>query len=171
MIELNVRHSVAADIAAIKTVYAGPIAIAGTLQLPYVSDDLWEQRLNKPAPGAYSFVAEHAQTIVGHLGFSVMQNPRRKHVGTFGMAVLDDFERKGVGSALVQAALDQADNWLDLTRIEITAFIDNTSALALYKKHGFEVEGELKQFAFRNGEYVNAYTLARLKPVKSCATH
>ena len=35
--------------------------------------------------------------------------------------------------------------------------------MALYRKFGFIVEGTGKQYALRNGEYVDAYFMARLK--------
>ena len=53
------------------------------------------------------------------------------------MAVHDDWAGRGVGTALMQAALDLADNWLGLTRVELTVWADNQAALALYRKAGF----------------------------------
>jgi GNAT superfamily N-acetyltransferase len=50
---------------------------------------------------------------------------RMRHVGSMGMAVRDDWQGKGVGTALMEAALDLADNWLNLTRIEVTVYVDN----------------------------------------------
>jgi site-specific DNA recombinase len=40
----------------------------------------------------------------------------------------------------------------------------NAIAIALYEKFGFEVEGTHRRLAFRDGEYVDAYSMARLKP-------
>ncbi|HEX9390637.1 MAG TPA: GNAT family N-acetyltransferase [Usitatibacteraceae bacterium] len=42
-------------------------------------------------------------------------------------------------------------------------YVDNVAAIALYKKFGFEIEGTLRMYAFRNGEYVDAHSMARLK--------
>ena len=36
------------------------------------------------------------------------------------MVVRDDWRGRGVGTALMEAALDLADNWLNLTRIELS---------------------------------------------------
>ena len=80
------------------------------------------------------------------------------------MAVRDDWQGKGVGTALMEAALDLADNWLNLMRIELHVYVDNAGGIALYEKFGFEVEGTHRRFAFRDGEYVDAYSMARLKP-------
>jgi putative acetyltransferase len=60
-------------------------------------------------------------------------------------------------------SLTLCDNWLRIERIELTVFADNPSALALYRKFGFEIEGTGKKFALRNGEYVDAYYMARMK--------
>jgi putative acetyltransferase len=39
--------------------------------------------------------------------------------------------------------------------------VDNASAIALYKKFGFEIEGTHKRFAYYDGEYVDAHIMAR----------
>jgi putative acetyltransferase len=56
--------------------------------------------------------------------------------------------------------LELADKWLKLTHLEIEVYTDNQAAIALYKKFVFEIEGMLRKFAFRDGEYVHA-TLCR----------
>lgn len=55
------------------------------------------------------------------------------------------------------------DNWLRVDRIELTVFVDNAPAIKVYKKFGFEIEGTGKKYALRNGEYVDAYFMARVK--------
>jgi L-phenylalanine/L-methionine N-acetyltransferase len=102
--------------------------------------------------------------VVGSLGLETSPTRwRMRHVGSIGMAVSDDWQGKGVGTALMEAALDLADNWLNLTRIELRVYVDNSAAVALYKKFGFEIEGTHRRLAFRNGEYVDAYSMARIR--------
>ena len=60
------------------------------------------------------------------------------------------------------AALDLADNWLELTRVELTVYTDNAAGIALYEKFGFEKEGTHRRYAFRDGGYVDAYSMARV---------
>lgn len=67
-----------------------------------------------------------------------------------------------MGSALMQAAVDLADRWLGLTRLELTVYTDNTPAVRLYEKFSFVNEGIHRQYAFRDGELVDAYAMARL---------
>jgi putative acetyltransferase len=79
------------------------------------------------------------------------------------MAVHDDYHGRGVGTALMVACLDLADNWLNLHRVDLDVYVDNEPALRLYKKFGFVIEGRLVDYAFRDGAYVDVYMMARLR--------
>jgi L-phenylalanine/L-methionine N-acetyltransferase len=57
-----------------------------------------------------------------------------------------------------------ADNWLNVSRLELTVFTDNARAISLYKKHGFEIEGTHRSYALRYGNLSDAFAMARLKP-------
>ena len=39
----------------------------------------------------------------------------------------------------------------------------NAIGIALYEKFGFEREGTHRRYAFRDGEYVDAYSMARIR--------
>jgi len=68
-----------------------------------------------------------------------------------------------VGKALLEAALDMCDNWLNIHRVELQVFVDNAAAIHLYEQLGFVQEGRHKDFAFQHGGYVDAYTMARIR--------
>ena len=40
---------------------------------------------------------------------------------------------------------------------------ENPPAMRLYKKLGFEIEGTHRKYAFRDGAYVDAHTMARVR--------
>jgi len=160
--DVEVRRAGLSDAKAIKEVYECENAYRETLQLPYPSLDLWEKRISTLPEHVYAYVALRNDKVVGHIGFEVLTNPRRRHVGSFGMGVKDSAHGKGVGSALLTAVTELADKWLNLKRIEITVYVDNERAISLYKKFGFEIEGESKAYAFREGEYVNVFHMARM---------
>jgi putative acetyltransferase len=42
-------------------------------------------------------------------------------------------------------------------------YTDNAPAIRLYEKFGFTIEGTLVDFAFRDGQYVDVYMMARLR--------
>lgn len=162
---ITVRRAAPADADALAAVYAGPKAYGGTLQLPFPTAETWRKRLAEPTDGSYSLVACVEGEVVGNLGLHTLpKNPRRRHVGQIGMAVRDDWQGRGVGTALMAAAIDLADNWLNLGRIELDVYTDNAAAIRLYEAFGFEREGVGRAFAFRGGGYVDAYLMARLGP-------
>jgi putative acetyltransferase len=161
--KIEVRHAEPADYEAIHMIYTQPKVVWGTLQLPYSSSEKYRVRLAEPAQGAHTLVACIDGEVVGHLNLMTRpDSPRRKHAGGIGMGVHDDWQGKGVGSALMEALIDLADNWLNLTRLELTVYIDNEPAVKLYQKYGFEIEGQLRRYAFRAGQYVDVYHMARL---------
>jgi putative acetyltransferase len=135
----------------------------GTLRLPYTRKDQWRKWMENPSEEQTGIVAVLEGRIVGSAGIQ-QHKGRRRHVGELGMWVHDDFHRRGIGSALTAALVDVADNWLDLKRIELTAYVDNEPAIRLYQKFGFEVEGTCRGYAFRDGRYVDTFFMARLRP-------
>lgn len=163
MTEITVRAREPGDIEAVAAIFASPGVTAGTLQLPLRSVEERRARFAQPSPEAHSLVAEIDARVVGMLGLHVETPPRRRHCAGLGMAVHADAQGRGVGSALMAAALDLADNWLGLRRVELSVYTDNAPAIHLYEKFGFVIEGTARQYAFRNGEYVDAYHMARLR--------
>jgi putative acetyltransferase len=160
--KIVIRHSEPADARGIQAIYAQPNAYSGTLQLPYPSENAWESKIGNLPDNIYSLVALIDDRVVGNIGFEVYTKQRRRHAGTLGMGVHDDFQNKGVGTALLTAMLDLTDNWLNIQRIEITVYIDNEAAIALYKKFNFTIEGQSPMYAFRNGEYIDVYHMGRI---------
>ncbi len=160
----SIRRSEPGDFEAVHRLFMAPRVIWGTLQMPYPSLEMWRKRLAEPPEGLYSLVACVEAEVIGQLGLHTFpSNPRRRHVGGLGMAVRDDWQGKGVGTALMQAAIDLAENWLNLSRLELDVYTDNEPAIRLYKKFGFTTEGTLARYAYRDGRYVDTYTMARLR--------
>ena len=159
-----IRHAEPTDYEAAHRIFSAPNVIRGTMQLPFPSAEMWRKRLAEPPEGLYTLVACVDDEVVGQLGLHTFPNrPRRRHAASIGMAVRDDWQGKGVGTALVEAALDLADNWLNVTRLELSVFADNEPAIRLYEKFGFVVEGTLVQYVLRDGEYCDCLAMARIR--------
>src|SRR5262249_38777021 len=159
-----VRRAEPGDAEAIHQTFLGPKAIAGTLQLPYPSVEMWRKRIADFAQDDYLLVATIDGEVVGNAGLHASKSPRRRHVGAVGMTVRDDRQRSGVGTALMKAAIELADGWLNYQRLELFVYTDNLAALALYRKFDFVIEGTCRAYAFRDGRYVDAYQMARISP-------
>jgi len=161
--KIVVRHAELSDAESLHKIYSQPALYRDTLQLPHPTLKRWQQRFIEPQPGHYHLVACLEGQVVGQITLMVEPSPRRSHVATFGMGVDENYQGQGVASALMQEMVSLCDNWLRIERIELTVYCDNPAALALYRKYGFEVEGTGKQFALRDGHYVDAYYMARLR--------
>lgn len=163
MENLIIRRTEPKDAQGLQQLYAGIDAFSQTLQLPNPSVKNWESRLNNLPENVHLFVGILDDEIVGDISLIVNNRPRQRHIANLGMAVKAGHHGKGIGTAMLNNAIDLAENWINISRIELTVYTDNEKAINLYKKFGFVVEGEAKNYAFRNGEFVNAFYMARVK--------
>ena len=164
---IQIRHAVTEDYRAIHHVYSAPSTYSGTLQLPYVDPQVWRKRLENATDNNCTLVACVDDVIVGSIGLHIAPQLRRRHVGIIGMGVHDKWQKKGIGKELLYAAIDLADNWYGLRRLELSVFVDNARAISLYKNAGFLIEGTLRQYAYRAGAFIDAYSMARIKSMNT----
>lgn len=99
--------------------------------------------------------------IIGWCDISSLNRPVFNHIGSLGIGVLAPYRGQGVGKALIMSALQKSKE-KGLTRIELTVREKNKSAIALYKKFGFEKEGIHKNGVCIDGKYENHIFMARL---------
>ena len=108
-------------------------------------------------------VAEVDSKVIGSLNirrFSPDSN-KSDHVGSLGMLVVNGYREMGVGSALMDYAMNWANETPGIEKILLGVFSGNERAIRLYEKFGFEVEGvEKKQFKIR-GRYVDEILMAK----------
>ena len=164
---ITVRRSTPRDAAALARIMGDPEVLPNLMQLPYTSTEIWERRLaDNDAPGKtdLSLVAERNGCVVGSAGLHPAAQTRRRHVALLGISVAREAQGQGVGHALMQALCDYADHWAQLLRIELTVFVDNERAIALYRRFGFVHEGTFRAYALRQGVYVDTLAMARLHP-------
>lgn len=160
----SIRRAVIADAEGLTELFSDPSVIAGTLQLPFASPQLWRDRLSAPDAPLMLVAVTTEGTIIGNAGLHTnSRTPRRAHAASIGMGVAEAHQRKGVGSKLLGAVLEVADHWYGLTRIELSVYTDNIAAISLYKKFGFEMEGTFRKYSLRAGELCDCYTMARLR--------
>lgn len=161
--DITIRRAELSDAEAMWRCFTAPRVVRNTLQPPYRSVESVREQLAKNGEGDHILVAVVDGEVVGLIGLHAKTRPRINHIGEIGMMVRDDWQGKGVGSAMMRAAVDLADKWLNLARIELTVYTDNEPAIALYRKFGFEIEGTMRKSAFRDGEFVDAHMMARIK--------
>ena len=101
---------------------------------------------------AQFFVADDGERIIGELGIEVAPYG----VADFGMMVAADARGRGVGSALLSAAIEWARS-AGAHKVALQVWPDNQGAIALYRKFGFAQEGHLRRhYRRRNGDLWDA---------------
>ncbi len=163
-LKITIRPATQEDAEALAKVFADRSASNGTLQHPYTSSEVWRTRLaGNVGTRQVVFAAMVNGRVVGNAGLHPLNdNPRQKHVCGLGISIAEAYQGRGVGRALMNACLDFADNWANYARVELTVHADNARAVKLYESLGFEHEGRLRDFSFREGGYVDALFMGRV---------
>jgi len=113
-----------------------------------------EKQLIKETEGnGIWLLAFEAEEIVGFLAFNKGTRVKKRHTASFGMSVRKAYWDKGIGTALMKEMLKEASKITDLKKIELSVFLDNTKAIALYKKFGFSEEGIERKAYLSDGNY------------------
>lgn len=108
------------------------------------------------------FVALHDARVLGWCDVLPVAGQMRAHVGTLGMGVVLEQRGKGVGKALIHAAIAKAHE-RGLSRIELTVHSENQVAQALYRNVGFVHEGTQRRGWYRDGQYFDIHHMAKLQ--------
>jgi len=158
-----VRPATAGDVDALVELYAAVAAegrwIAG--EVPIDRDRRrarWAEMLERS--DAATFVADAAGQLVGQLGIELA----RYGVADLGMLVAEGWRGRGVGSALMEAAIGWARD-AGAHKIALQVWPHNQAAIALYEKFGFQREGYLRRhYRRRSGELWDAVVMGLLLP-------
>ncbi len=88
----------------------------GTLRMPFQSVEQTRKWIRSDDPDKLNIVAVADGKVVGQAGLHRFSG-RRAHAAGIGMGVHDAWQRQGVGTTLLAALVDAADNWMGLKRI------------------------------------------------------
>lgn len=103
--------------------------------------------LNRQENSVY-LVGRVRSVLVGALKVTGGDLRRTRHVGRIEVFVDPERRGGGVGRALMQAAIQWAEDNPRLKKLSLSVFDDNARAIHLYESLGFQVEGR------RAGEYL-----------------
>jgi len=134
----------------------------GTAQLPFQTPEQIRSRLETIAADDRLLLASVGTDLAGSASLQRLRG-RRAHVGGIGMSVHDAWTGQGIGTALMAALIDLADNWLGLRRLQLEVNVDNAPAVALYRRFGFELEGTLRGVMLRDGDFIDCHSMGRVR--------
>jgi putative acetyltransferase len=140
-------------------------------QIPLRPDELFrtpEQQAElfdgAPARGDLFFIAEVDGIRTGEVNLRRGGRAAFRHSAVLGISVAREWRQNGVGSCLMQSAIEWAKTEGDLRRIELYVFATNAPAIRLYERFGFRIEGRRKGAVRVGDEFVDDLLMARVVP-------
>ena len=107
-----------------------------------------------------NFLALEGDRVVGVLVIERMSHPVNRHVATLGMAVERSLRGRGIGSALMVAALRWARS-AGVEKVTLEVYPTNEAAVALYRKFGFAEEGQLIRQSLKSYGYEDELIMSK----------
>ena len=86
---------------------------------------------------------------------------RVRHRANLGISVLKDYWGRGIGSMLMDAAIQTAQS-AGYAQIELQVAADNERAIRLYERFGFETYGRCPRALKREGSYADELEMVRI---------
>lgn len=156
----TVRPAVRADIPNVVELFAAVAAEGRWIGREHVDREERHASLSASLDGDDEalFVADAGGDLVGHLGISL----RPYGVAELGMMVATGWRGRGVGTALLEAAIDWARR-SGAHKVALQMWPHNVAASRLYRRFGFVEEGRLRRhYRRRNGELWDAVVMGLL---------
>nr|WP_306437523.1 GNAT family N-acetyltransferase [Saccharibacillus sp. O23] len=125
---------------------------------------------DRSSPVRLFLVAEADDRLVGYARCEAGSLRRFAHRAEFGVCVLRDYWGCGIGSSLLRAVLEWADAGETIAKIQLSVVATNESAIRLYRKYGFEIEGVLRNDRIHaDGRFYDTVLMGRFRDRASLA--
>jgi ribosomal protein S18 acetylase RimI-like enzyme len=135
-------------------------------QIPHTADAYGDMiRRYRQQSNAVILIADAGDSIAGLVRLTGGESPFTQHSADLHINVHPDYRGMGIGSALMNRAMQWAQNNRIIRRVELEVLARNEAAIRLYQRHGFEIEG-LNRASYRmvdeDGALVDSLVMARL---------
>ncbi|MDS5851967.1 GNAT family N-acetyltransferase [Streptococcus pneumoniae] len=99
--------------------------------------------------------------IAGIVNITADQRKRVRHIGDLFIVIGKRYWNNGLGSLLLEEAIEWAQASGILRRLQLTVQTRNQAAVHLYQKHGFVIEGSQERGA-EEGKFIDVYLMGKL---------
>jgi putative acetyltransferase len=99
------------------------------------------------------------QRIVGSESLHFRSAAVLKHKAELGIAVHDDYQNMGLGTAMINHLLEIARK-KELKKVYLLVNTENARAIHVYEKFGFKTEARLRMERYQNGRFGDEYRMA-----------
>ena len=130
---------------------------------PYTREDAerWIAYNEGLAP-VLNFAVELGERVVGGVGLVLGQDVHR-HAAEVGYWLARSVWGRGLATAALRALMRYAFDELQLVRLHAGVFVWNPASARVLEKAGFAREGLYRRWAYKDGEYVDAWAYACLR--------
>jgi len=142
-----VRAATPDDAAAHVTLWKGVVAESRWMEMEAFDHSVDEYRRlfeHSVTNDGARYAAIAGRDVAGSIRIARINGAAHQHVAYFTMAVAAHWRRRGIGAALLAAAIEWAHSH-GVERIVLNVFASNSAAIALYRKAGFLEEGILRK--------------------------
>lgn len=112
--------------------------------------------------------AEDEGELVGFISAGRGNHLRTQHSAYIVCGIREKYRRQGLGTKFFQL-LDEWARAQNIHRLELTVMCENTAALSLYLKSGFEIEGAARHTMRVRGVYKDEYHMSKIYPEEAQA--
>jgi RimJ/RimL family protein N-acetyltransferase len=109
-------------------------------------------------------VALDESKVVGFLAAMGGERNRLRHSALLALGVLRAYWSQGVASHMLSKTISWAPG-AGIKRLELTVHTANSRAVALYQRHGFEIEGTTRSSLRVNGVYTDEYLMSLITDI------
>lgn len=160
---LRFRRAVPDDCVELQSLSSDIDAVWALGCAPFETAQWWRDKVTRAASNGLFVVAVHEDRVIAYIELYVDTLCWvRRHVATIGLCVHEDYRGQGVGSELLQNAVEWASDWLGLTRLELFVWADHAPAIALYESQGFLREGVHESFGYSRGRHATAISMGKV---------
>lgn len=117
---------------------------------------------HKMAKNRIFIIAFLNNKIIGILNVNSSKKKRLEHIGEFGMSVLKEYWNQGVGGSLLKFMINWAEKSDVIKKLNLKVLVENESAIRLYKKNGFILEGTVRRDIKLNDSFHDTYQMGLL---------
>ena len=113
------------------------------------------------SPSSFMISCLISGEIAGNVSVTGMSNRKAGHRAELGIAVRSSCQSVGVGTALLETALDTASS-IGFRQVELGVCSGNDRAIRLYRRHGFSEAGRIPEaFALPDGSFQDEIIMIR----------
>lgn len=164
--QITIRVAVAADAARLTAMVKSYLADSAYLprtpeefNLTPVQQEQWIRSFAE-RDNSLMLVAVKDGEMIGNIDLGGSDRQALQHTAVIGMGMLKSWQNRGLGTALMEAAIGWARQQSLLELLWLQVYADNEAGRALYRKMGFVENGTIKRFFKREGFYSDVVTMS-----------